>query len=274
MCNSERAELCRRQLQELLENQPKTAQARERVREAMNAYIDHSPIDKLDVSLIEAAADWLAETDPDFPEFDLEGGLAKLLQSMPAQPAPARKHVRLRRIAAILAAVIAAFMIVANALNLNPIQSLLDAAETIRFRLTPSGEMTLPPSETEEYPSLQAALDAHEIDVALPRWIPVGFDFMGVYESGEDLNHPMIIGLYSNGSSDFYIQVEANISQDRTLEFEKDGTVKPYPENGETYWIIENTNNVRAFWYDGTNVISIRGALSIEQLKTIIQSIP
>ena len=99
MCNSERAELCRRQLQELLENQPKTAQARERVREAMNAYIDHSPIDKLDVSLIEAAADWLAETDPDFPEFDLEGGLAKLLQSMPAQPAPARKHVRLRRIA-------------------------------------------------------------------------------------------------------------------------------------------------------------------------------
>ena len=274
MCNSERAELCRRQLQELLENQPKTAQARERVREAMNASIDHSPIDKLDVSLIEAAADWLAETDPDFPEFDLEGGLAKLLQSMPAQPAPARKHVRLRRIAAILAAVIAAFMIVANALNLNPIQSLLDAAETIRFRLTPSGEMTLPPSAEVEYTSLQEALDANAIDVALPRWIPEDFSLVSIYVSGEENGYPLIMGFYSNGSSDFYIQIETNADYKETLEFEKSGTGKPYTENGENYWLIENTNNVRAFWYDETYLISIRGSLTMEQLKTMIQSIP
>lgn len=109
-----------------------------------------------------------------------------------------------------------------------------------------------------------------------PSWYPSGF----VASEPIVENNNSIISIqvsFSNADGKtFQISVDRYISQ-VNLEnnlFEKDNiSAEPYLSHGKTFYIFSNIDSTTATWADGTLSISIWGNLSVDNTKTIIDSI-
>lgn len=284
-------------MQELLQAERLDAAQEASLMDAVNGYIDGTPEERLDTDLIDAALAKLNELHPERPELDVEAGAEALRQALEAQegedgeedeaeetpepqpepqlqpPEPVKAKERPRRTGravTVIAVTVAVLMLVANAFNFNPIQYAVHLAETISFRLTPSGEMTLPPDTESEYRSLEEALEENGIDVEVPTWIPEEYSISGVYTS--DMGVAVSVSaLYSNGESELYVQISQLTSLDTMGIVEKEPETEVYTY-GECQ-VAVNTDNVIATWIDGDYSCRIVGDISVDEMEKILDSI-
>ena len=191
-----------------------------------------------------------------------------------AERKPRRAH-RLRRVwwKAAVAAVLV-FAVAASTFGSNPIKALLERVEVFFMGTNPSGQLELPEDSVSEYRSLQDALDQNGIKVKVsPTWIPSDYsvDFVRVRESDYTIR---ITGYYiSDNRSGFRIQIsdseEDTAYIDEKIEKSGDSIIR----NGIEYFILPNTENVKASWQNGQYACVISGQLTTEELEKMIESI-
>lgn len=110
----------------------------------------------------------------------------------------------------------------------------------------------------------------------VPTWVPDGFE--GAEPQVDTVENCMnsIICVYSNQEKTYSVDIEHyyNKADIETLVIEKDDTnVCSYESNGKTFFIMSDMEYLTATWTDGTFVETISGQLSMDEIKTIIDSI-
>lgn len=110
----------------------------------------------------------------------------------------------------------------------------------------------------------------------VPTWVPDGFE--GAEPQVDTVENYMtsIICVYSNQEKTYSVDIEHyyNKTDIETLVIEKDDTnVCSYESNGKTFYIMSDMEYLTATWTDGTFVETISGQLSMDEIKTIIDSI-
>lgn len=110
----------------------------------------------------------------------------------------------------------------------------------------------------------------------VPTWVPDGFE--GAEPQVDTVENYMtsIICAYSNQEKTYSVDIEHyyNKADIETLVIEKDDTnVCSYESNGKTFYIMSDMEYLTATWTDGTFVETISGQLSMDEIKTIIDSI-
>lgn len=110
----------------------------------------------------------------------------------------------------------------------------------------------------------------------VPTWVPDGFE--GAEPQVDTVENYMtsIICVYSNQEKTYSVDIEHyyNKAYIETLVIEKDDTnVCSYESNGKTFYIMSDMEYLTATWTDGTFVETISGQLSMDEIKTIIDSI-
>ena len=146
---------CEQQLRELLASEHLDSSSSDVLFELLDDYIGAATESQMDSELVSACFARLRELHPEKPKFDKEAGLAKLVDAVQSHREERSKKVnRTSRFVSILVAVLSLLIVAATALGVNPFESLFRFAETVSFRLTPSGEMVLPSGQESEYNSL------------------------------------------------------------------------------------------------------------------------
>lgn len=190
----------------------------------------------------------------------------------PSQKAPVRRPKRVLRRVALIAAVIGAFMsllVVAQAAGLDVFGAMARWTDET-FHFAPAGTK----DETQPFRSL---LEEHNIPVAYaPTWIPAGFVFEEPYVV-DSKRLTTVSVRYSNGEDAFMYSVTHHLFKD-TIEasnYEKEyGDAAAYSNGKTVFYIFENTDSTTAVWTDGESFdIAIRGALSVNDMEKIIDSI-
>ena len=110
----------------------------------------------------------------------------------------------------------------------------------------------------------------------VPTWVPDGFE--GAEPQVDTVENYMtsIICVYSNQEKTYSVDIEHyyNKADIETLVIEKNDTnVCSYESNGKTFYIMSDMEYLTATWTDGTFVETISGQLSMDEIKTIIDSI-
>lgn len=125
--------------------------------------------------------------------------------------------------------------------------------------------------------TIQEVLDTQGIlGEFAPSWYPEGFDIANTVIIEDELGVSIRILLSNEAGDSIVISVE-QYKQERfvdpqTFEIEAE-TVKEYPSNGKIYYIFANEDSITAAWSDGMILQKIWGELTLQELKTIIDSI-
>lgn len=186
---------------------------------------------------------------------------------------PAKKRFpalwKTARIAAATVAVLFALMVGAQASGLNVFGALAQwTSETFHF----GGKI-----HSDQYEMFIDSLKAYGISEDLvPTWFPQGFTASEpTFENSDDFISASIY--FDNGDeSNFWVCIKRYTSQNDIEEtmFEKDTTpVEVYTSHGKTFYIMSNTGPITATWINGMFVETIRGNLSTDDFKRIIDSI-
>ena len=124
-----------------------------------------------------------------------------------------------------------------------------------------------------EYASLQDALDGMEIDKKLsPTWLPESFVLHELSTFRSPIENS-ISAIYKNNDQELIVSIRQLIGG-KPEEIEKsDGVVLAYDANGITYYIFNNYDDLKAVWVVGEFECYIAGAITIEEMKAIIDSI-
>ncbi len=138
------------------------------------------------------------------------------------------------------------------------------------------------PSSSETYTSefsaaLQAALERAELPKELaPTWFPEGFTAEEPEFWDDDVSTAVGISFVNPEGKSFIVSIDfyKEAGAIETLPFEKDaGNVEVYISKNRTFYIMSNINVHFAVWTDGNLLESIRGDLSVDQIKAMIDSI-
>lgn len=142
-----------------------------------------------------------------------------------------------------------------------------------------SGEMELEKPNEEGYTSFQDALQAYDIDIDLPTWLPERFhleeisvdiganmnDFTAVYISELEDERPIFIRVvFCNSSNDF---PSITIEKDANSEYQK------YVINANRTYVFTNEGLTHINWIDDIYAIDISGPFSKKESKQILHSI-
>ena len=124
-----------------------------------------------------------------------------------------------------------------------------------------------------EFASLQDALDRNKISQPLaPQWFPDGYSLvdLNVSKTPREIS---ISAIYSNSHSELIISIRQLIGS-KPQEIEKsENTVLAYDINGITYYILNNHDELKAIWVVEDFECFISGNITIEEMKSIIDSI-
>ena len=252
---------------------------------AMEQMLDDMTEEDYDPELLNAYLDALDEKAP-MPEVpDAEVSFArfrkKLLSIVPEQQNTAPAHrVRgrsLRRVVVTVAATVAllfALMVGAQAAGLDVFGNLAKWTDDLFWFLPSPGQ-----GETSEYYSLfHEALENQSLPKELaPTWYPEGFT-AGEPEVWDDEFGTVVQLDFNNTETDGFLTVSVERYSNPTdiglSLFEKDSTpVDVYTSNNRSFYILSNLGNTVAVWADENLLMSIRGNLSIEEIKVMINSI-
>lgn len=214
--------------------------------------------------------------------YDFEDGEAPSPPEAEQPPAPARSRSvrRLRRLALLAAALIACLlggMAVAQAAGLDVWRAIAQwTDETFRFVSAGSDAASGFVTDQEDASQSQPPLhNTQAMEALLPTWHPDGF-------TPGELEFTQLIGSESAhvtffGEDRAYSVAIEHYTQphNNTGTFEKDDTpVEEYVHNGQTFYILSNLDTLTATTYDGEFLIMIYGALTREEIKAVIDSIP
>lgn len=176
-------------------------------------------------------------------------------------------------VAATMAAVLA-LMIGAQAAGIDVFGNLARwTDETIHFIL-PDRE----PEVSPYYEPFRKALEDNGLPGELaPKWYPEGFVTEGpVVEEGKR-GIFVLLPFQNKAKKDFAVSISWSPDADRlgSKTYEKDDTlVEVYTSEKRSFYIFANFRNTTwATWSDGDFVLNIRGSLSVDDIKEIIDSI-
>lgn len=171
-------------------------------------------------------------------------------------------------------AVLLALMIGAQAAGIDVFGNLARwTEETIHFVL-PGRE----PEVSPYYEPFRKALEDNGLPGALaPKWYPEGFVTEGP-EVEEGRRGVFVTNIFQNAvGKEFTVSVKRCPDPDRLISkaYEKDATsVEIYTSVGRNFYILANLNGtVGATWSNGDLEESVRGSLSVDEIKNIIDSI-
>lgn len=184
----------------------------------------------------------------------------------------------LRRMIA-AAAVIALVILIpvsANALKLEKLWDIFArwAKETFSFVSGENTEVSEPEADhKEEFSSLQELLAFYEHPSNIvPSWIPDGFVLEKIEQDITPIQE-IYRAFYLNGDKELRIRVHTYLSDDiQSIEIDNSYT-QLYTASGVEYYIFDNLDQIQVIWIDGIYECIISGDLSIDEAKTMIDSI-
>lgn len=147
------------------------------------------------------------------------------------------------------------------------------AKETFSFVSRENAEVSAPnQASEEEFTSLQDALSKSNRDPSMvPSWIPDGYVLKYIKKDVTPLQETYV-AYYVNGDRELRIRVQTYISTEfQKIEIEKKPEI--YTSSEIKYYIFENWDQVQVIWVENSFECTISGDLSIDEAKTMIDSI-
>lgn len=196
--------------------------------------------------------------------------------ALETQPKPAKSRWVRRLIAA--AAVIVLVVLIpvsAKALKLDKLWNVVAkwAKETFSFVCGGDDVDEPDPGYNGEHTALQDVLRANKRDADIvPTWIPEGFVLEKIEKDITPVQE-MYRAFYLNEDKAFRIRIQTYLTDDfQKTEMSEDYSEK-YNRSGVDYYIFDNHDQIQVIWLVGNYECIISGDLSIEEAKTMIDSI-
>ena len=148
-------------------------------------------------------------------------------------------------------------------------------AEIFHFSDGTEGTEYTEPGQTDsmEYSSLQDVLDRFQVQQRIaPMWFPNGYNFAEV----EVFDTPVersIYAIYTKGEDSFQISIRQIIGAKPEQIEKSEGFVEIYEKNGVAYHLFQNNKRGHAMWIIDKYECLIAGNLTIDELKSMIDSI-
>lgn len=148
------------------------------------------------------------------------------------------------------------------------------AKETFSFVSGSDTELTEPQEKTaQEYTSLQEALEGTDQDSDIvPTYIPDGYQLEDI-AIHENPMQSIYVAKYMSGEKELMITVQSYVENDLEIVEINDTLLEIYIVDGVEYRIFSNNQQLRAVWIKGSYECYISGELTLEEIKTMIDSI-
>lgn len=255
--------------------------------EEIDRLFETSTDNDLDVDRLEACLATLQERAPVMEDYDPAQAWEKFQTDHPllfesedaqTQPDKAIKHLRrplkLLRVVAIAAVMLFAVVISASALGFKPITKIVEwSKETFVLRVTSSGELKLPESESINYRSLQEAVEKDGYDPSFcPSWIPKDYSASAINRIVSDKSI-LYFAEYSSERGTLLMTAQMLTAVTTDALIEKDDSVVEYSYKDTMFYIYTNTGVPCAVWQQNDFLCSLDGDVTEEELYKIIHSI-
>ena len=182
-----------------------------------------------------------------------------------------RKRPHAFRYAIIAAAVIA--LLCSTALGWNLFQAIADwTAETFHF-LT-GEERSLPQHDVFKY--LRLSVQENTDIASVPNWSPKGTQQVGEVNVVDRKDRRTVHALFDADGREFTIQViiHDSIPEQYSITYQKDASIEEeYEAGGITHYIVGNHDTLSAMWTNDCVEGHIQGALTLEEMRQMIDSI-
>lgn len=123
------------------------------------------------------------------------------------------------------------------------------------------------------YSSLNEALENNKVDISLvPTQIPPGYVLLDISIEETPLQK-VYTAIYHRGDESLRIQIFDYLNTDPEYIEQGDGLIETYEKEGIKYYLFTNNSNTLAVWINGSFECQISGKLTIDELKTMIDSI-
>lgn len=123
------------------------------------------------------------------------------------------------------------------------------------------------------YASLAEALDEEEVTTALaPTWFPAGYAPLKITIERSPLQK-VYTALYQNGDVHLKITIREYMTTNPEYIEQSEGLIETYESAGIKYYLFANNARTQAVWINGSFECYILGELTIDELKTMIDSI-
>lgn len=188
---------------------------------------------------------------------------------------PMSRWMRRLTAAAAVVAVLFAGSITACALGYNLWEVFVQwTEETFHFRGSSDQEPSAPAKDNQdEYQSLQDALNANNIYVPLaPKWVPNGYELADIRVKLSPVQE-VFLAVYMNDNQVLKVQIKRHLTSD-PQQIEQSGTlIEEYESDGIIYYFFEDDPMLQAVWRNENFECYISGGLTIDEMKTIVDSI-
>lgn len=129
------------------------------------------------------------------------------------------------------------------------------------------------PDDNSSYSSLQEVLEQSKITTPLaPTWFPSGYKLIDIQIEQTPLKK-VYTAKYTNNEKALRITVREYLRGDPVYVEQSEGLVEEYTISGITYYLFSDIDVVKAVWIYGSYECNISGNVTIEDLKTMIDSI-
>ena len=147
------------------------------------------------------------------------------------------------------------------------------AKETFSF-VSGDAELTEPEDKSaQEYSSLQEALAETDRDCdVVPTYIPDGYVLSEIVVDENPMQR-IYFAQYENGGKDLIITVQSYLEGNPEKVEVNEELVEVYKVAGSEYYIFFNNRQLRAVWIKDSYECYISGELTLEEIKTMINSI-
>ncbi len=123
------------------------------------------------------------------------------------------------------------------------------------------------------YASLEEALVNKKVDTALaPTWFPSGYSLSNIFVEESPLQRTYR-ATYQCGETLLKISIHEYVESDPKFIEQGEGLIETYDAAGIKYYLFANNDKTQAVWINGPFECQISGKLTIDELKTMIDSI-
>ena len=137
------------------------------------------------------------------------------------------------------------------------------------------------PEEPREYASLQEALTDYGFNRSVaPKWMPDGFELEQlIVDNGTWKDKIIFAALYSKGERTISMQINIYLEHEGRTEsssgniYKDEGDPIPYEAGGTTHLLTTNAERSVVLWANGPAECFINGAVTMDELKEMIDSI-
>lgn len=257
--------------------------------DALELALDSMTEENYDPASIDAYLDALDEKAPMPEEPDTEGDFQEFKNKIRAftangesfakseeSPVAKVKRFPVKRVVGTVAATVAllfALMVGAQAAGIDVFGNLARWTDELFF-FVPSSRKD---SHVSEYSAaLRQALEEQELQKELaPTWFPDGFSAREPEIWEDDVSKAIEVIFENSEGKSFAVNIESYTDAEAfgRAPFEKDASdVEAYTSNGRTFYIMSNIDTTTALWSEGNVLESIRGELSVDEVKKMINS--